>query len=182
MLTYQPDRARELWEQAEKLDPFKGTFSIAFNADGGHKTWVDAVAQQVTDTLGVLAESKEFGTLKELRREVTARHITGAFRTIWQAEFPDESTFLVPLFASYSSENESGFRSTEYDELLKKVGQAKDREEAQEYYLQAQELLLEKMPAIPLWTTKAFSAYGKDIIPAGYTWKPTPNYYLIHRA
>lgn len=182
VLTYQPDRARELWEQAEKLDPFKGTFSIAFNADGGHKTWVDAVAQQVTDTLGVLAESKEFGTLKELRREVTARHITGAFRTIWQAEFPDESTFLVPLFASYSSENESGFRSTEYDELLKKVGQAKDREEAQEYYLQAQELLLEKMPAIPLWTTKAFSAYGKDIIPAGYTWKPTPNYYLIHRA
>lgn len=182
VLTYQPDKARELWEQAEKLDPFDGTFSIAYNTDGGHKTWIDAVAKQLTDNLGVPAEGHEFATLKDLRQEVVARHFTGAFRTIWQAEFPEESTFLVPLYASYSSENESGFNSSEYDELLKKAGQAKSREEAQKHYTEAQGLLLEKMPAIPLWTTKTFSAFGEDIVHAGYTWKPTPNYYLIHRA
>lgn len=182
VLTYQPEKARELWEQAEKLEPFDGIFSISYNTDGGHKTWIDAVAKQLSDTLGVPAEGHEFATLKDLRQEVIARHLTGAFRTIWQAEFPEESTFLVPLYASYSSENESGFNSSEYDELLKKAGQAKSREEAQKHYTEAQGLLLEKMPAIPLWTTKTFCAFGEDIVPAGYTWKPTPNYYLIHRA
>lgn len=182
VLIYQPDKARELWAQAEELKPFEGPFSIGYNVDGGHKTWIDAVAKQLTDTLGVPSEGQEFGTLKDLRKEVTARHITGAFRTIWQAEFPEESTFLVPLYASYSSENESGFSSREYDKLLEKAGKAQDHEEAQKYYTEAQSLLLEKMPAIPLWTTKSYTAYGADIVPAGFTWKPTPNYYLIHRA
>lgn len=182
VLTYQPDKARELWAQAEKLDPFTGVFTIAYNVDGGHKAWIDAVAKQLTDTLGVPAEGQEFDSLKDLRQEVISRRITGAFRTIWQAEFPEESTFLVPLYASFSSENESGFSSREYDKLLEKAGQVQDHEEAQKYYTEAQSLLLEKMPAIPLWTTKSYTAYGADIVPAGYTWKPTPNYYLIHRA
>lgn len=182
VLTFQPDKARELWAHAEELEPFEGTFSIGYNADGGHKTWIDAVAKQLTETLGVPAQGQEFETLKDLRKEVTARHITGAFRTIWQAEFPEESTFLVPLYASYSSENESGFNSPEYDELLEKAGKAKDENAAQKFYTEAQALLLDKMPAIPLWTTKSYTAYGADIVPAGYTWKPTPDYYLIHRA
>lgn len=182
VLTYQPDKARELWAQAEKLDPFTGVFTIAYNVHGGHKAWIDAVAKQLTDTLGVPAEGQEFDSLKDLRQEVISRRITGAFRTIWQAEFPEESTFLVPLYASFSSENESGFSTREYDKLLEKAGQVQDHEEAQKHYTEAQSLPLEEMPAIPLWTTKSYTAYGADIVPAGYTWKPTPNYYLIHRA
>lgn len=182
VLTYQPDQARELWAQAEKLDPFTGVFTIAYNVDGGHKTWIDAVAKHLTDTLGVPAEGQEFDSLKDLRQEVIARHITGAFRTIWQAEFPEESTFLAPLYASYSSANESGFYSSEYDELLEKAGKAHGHDMTQKYYAEAQSLLLEEMPAIPLWSTKSYTAYGKDVVPAGFTWKPTPNYYLIHRA
>lgn len=181
-LTYQPDKARELWAKAEKMDPFQGKFSIAYNLDGSHKKWVDAVAQQMTETLGVQVEGRPFDTFKELRQEVTARHITGAFRTSWQAEYPDESSFLAPLFASYSAANESGFDNPEFDKLLERAGKARTEDEAHEYYAKAQDLLVAAMPAIPLWTSKSVGAYGKDIVPAGYTWKPTPNYYLIHRA
>lgn len=180
-LTYQPEKARELWEKAEKMDPFEGTFSIAYNLDGSHQKWVEAIAKQMTDTLGVPCEGRPLETFKDMRQEVTARHITGAFRTVWQAEYPDESSFLAPLFASYSAANESGFSNGEFDDLLKKAGKAATKAEAHEYYAQAQDLLVDAMPAIPLWTSKALGAYGKDIAPASYTWKPTPNYYLIHR-
>ena len=181
-LTYQPEKARELWEKAEGMDPFEGTFSIAYNLDGSHQKWVEAVAQQMTDTLGVPTEGRPFETFKQMREEVTARHITGAFRTSWQAEYPDESSFLAPLFASYSAANESGFRNATFDDLLEQAGKAATDAEADEYYKQAQDLLVDAMPAIPLWTSKSLGAYGKDIIPACYTWKPLPNYYLIQRS
>ena len=178
---YHPDRARELWAEAEKLDPFEGTFSVAYNNDGSHGPWVRAVTDQISATLGISAEPQPFDTFKELRHEVTARHITGAFRTSWQAEFPDEITFLSPLFASHSAANESGFSSSEYDELLQKAGEARTKAEEREYYSQAQDLLVEAMPAIPLWTPNAVGGYGTDIEPASFSWKPIPDYHNLQR-
>ena len=39
-----PDEAKSLWAQADAISPWAGTFQIAYNADGGHQEWVDAVA------------------------------------------------------------------------------------------------------------------------------------------
>ncbi len=43
-VTAADERAKELWAQADAISPWSGTFNIAYNADGGHQPWVDAVA------------------------------------------------------------------------------------------------------------------------------------------
>jgi oligopeptide transport system substrate-binding protein len=46
-------KAKELWAEADAISPWSGSFDIAYNADGGHQPWVDAVANQIKNTLGI---------------------------------------------------------------------------------------------------------------------------------
>ena len=36
VLEFNPDKAKELWAQADAISPFTGQFTIAYNSDGGH--------------------------------------------------------------------------------------------------------------------------------------------------
>ncbi len=76
VLTYNPDKAKELWAQADAISPWDGTFTIGYNSDGGHKEWVDATANSIKNTLGIAAEGNPFGStdlLDELTRDGRAR-------------------------------------------------------------------------------------------------------------
>src|SRR5690606_10283247 len=44
---FDADLAKELWSQADAISPWSGSFDIAYNADGGHQPWVDAVTNQI---------------------------------------------------------------------------------------------------------------------------------------
>ena len=57
VLTYNPEKAKELWEKADKISPFEGSVKISYNADGGHQAWVDAVANSIRNTLCLLYTS-----------------------------------------------------------------------------------------------------------------------------
>ena len=52
-LDFDPDRARQLWSQANALSPWSGQYAIAYNADAGHREWVDAVANSIKNVLGI---------------------------------------------------------------------------------------------------------------------------------
>ncbi|HQC43463.1 MAG TPA: hypothetical protein PLV91_08335, partial [Verrucomicrobiota bacterium] len=47
--------------QADAISPWSGTFQISYNADGGHQTWVDAVANSIKNTLGIDASGNPYG-------------------------------------------------------------------------------------------------------------------------
>ena len=55
VLTYNPEEAKKLWAEADKMSPFSGSLDIAYNADGGHDAWVDAVSNSIKNTLGIEA-------------------------------------------------------------------------------------------------------------------------------
>ena len=61
-------------------------FTIAYNGDGGHQAWVDAVANSIKNTLGIQAEGQPYATFAELRKDVQDRKMTGAFRTGYGGE------------------------------------------------------------------------------------------------
>ena len=50
VLRYNPTKAKELWDQANAISPYIGEFAIAYNADSGHRAWVDAVVEQLKDS------------------------------------------------------------------------------------------------------------------------------------
>ena len=52
-LDFNPERARQLWAQANAISPWSGRYAIAYNADSGHQEWVDAVANSIKNVLGI---------------------------------------------------------------------------------------------------------------------------------
>jgi len=176
VLTYNPEKAKELWEKADKISPFEGSVKISYNADGGHQAWVDAVANSIRNTLGVEAVGDPYPDFKSLRDEITNRTITSAFRTGWQADYPSLGNFLGPLYATGGGSNDGDYSNPEFDKLLKQAAGAPDPESANVFYNQAQELLLKDLPAIPLWYANVTGGYSENVDNVVFSWKSVPVY------
>lgn len=86
MLQYNPDKAKELWEQANQIAPWGDdeSFDIAYNADSGNKDIYEAVCNSIHNTLGIKSQATPYPTFSEMRDVISDRTITTAFRSGWQ--------------------------------------------------------------------------------------------------
>ena len=76
-----------------------------------------------------------------------------AFRTGWQADYPALFNFLGPIYGTDAGSNDGDYSNPEFDALLDEGLAATDVDAANEKFQQAQEILFEDLPAIPLWYT-----------------------------
>jgi oligopeptide transport system substrate-binding protein len=183
VLQYDPDRAKELWAEADAISPWEGQFQITYNADGPHQGWVDAVTNSIRNTLEIEASGNPLPTFAESRSAITGRTLTTAgFRTGWQADYPGLFNFLGPLYATNASSNDGGYSSAEVDELLDQGATTTDTDEANGYYQQAQEVLLRDLPAIPLWYQNVTGGYGENVENVEFDWHSVPLYYEITKS
>ena len=88
VLEFDPELAKELWAQADAIAPWSGSFQIQYNADGPNQGWVDAVANQLKNNLGIDASGAPIPTFAEHRTMITERTTQTAFRTGWQFDYP----------------------------------------------------------------------------------------------
>src|SRR5690606_4838441 len=88
-------KAKQLFDQAGGFD---GKLTLAYNADGGHKGWVDATCVSISNALGVDCVGKPTADFATFRTEVVNKEMTGMFRTGWQMDYPSIENFLVPLY------------------------------------------------------------------------------------
>ncbi|KEP72903.1 hypothetical protein HR12_39220, partial [Microbacterium sp. SUBG005] len=154
-------------------------FQIAYNADGGHQTWVDAVTNSIKNTLGIDASGAPYPTFKEARSAITDRSIQTAFRTGWQADYPGLYNFLGPLYATDASSNDGDYSNPEFDSLLAE-GIAETEVDAQNADFQkAQEILLQDLPAIPLWYSNVTGGFADGVNNVQFGWNSVPLYYEI---
>ena len=179
VLEYNPEKAKELWAEADKLAPWSGKLEIAYNSDGGHQAWVDAVSNSVSETLGIEAAGKAYPKFDVLREEVTNRTIQTAFRTGWQADYPGLYNFLGPLYATNASSNDGDYSNPEFDKLIQEGSVDTDPASANKKYQEAQEILLQDLPAFPLWYANVNGGYGEDVENVEFGWNSVPLYYEI---
>jgi len=118
-VSYDPEKAKELWAEADKISPWEGTFQIAFNSDGGHQEWVDAVTNQISKNLGIEASGAPYPTFAQIREEVNNRSIKTAARSGWQADYPGLYNFLGPLYATGAGSNDGDYSNPEFDAAIK---------------------------------------------------------------
>lgn len=182
VLTYNADKAKELWAKADAISPWSGTFSIAYNSDGGHQAWVDAVTNSIKNTLGIDAVGAPYPDFKSLRTEVTNRTITSAFRTGWQADYPGKYNFLAPLYGTGAGSNDTEYSSADFDALLKKASSATSTEESNKILDQAQEILFKDLPVIPLWYANVVGGWSENVDKVVFNWKSVPIYNEITKA
>ncbi len=182
VLEYNPEKAQELWAEANEISDYGDTtFTIAYNADGGHQAWVDAVANSIKNTLGINAEGKSYPTFADALEDRENQTLDGATRAGWQADYPSLFNFLQPLYVTGSSSNYEGYSSEEFDTLIAEGSAASSTEEAIEYFQQAQEVLLKDLPSIPLWYSNVTGVWNPELSNVEFGWDSVPLYYAISK-
>ena len=176
VLKFNAKQAKKLWAEADAISPWTGTFQIAYNADGGHQGWVDASMNSIKNTLGIDASGAPYPTFKEARTLITDRTIQTAFRTGWQADYPGLFNFLGPIYATKAGSNDGDYSNPKFDALLKKGSSEGDLKAANKDFQAAQELLLQDLPAIPLWYSNVTGGFGTSVQNVKFGWNSVPIY------
>ena len=121
---------------------------IGYNTDANHENKIEYLQQQWRDAFGVEVEAVglEWGTyLDRLSSDPF-----DIFRLGWGADFPHPHNFLNDLFSCTSGNNNMGWCNEEYDALLAQAAVTPDLADQVPLYNQAQEILMEDLPFIPL--------------------------------
>ena len=174
VLDYNPTKAKELWAKADAISKWTGKFELAYNADGGHQGWVDAVTNGIKNTLGIDAAGKAYPTFAELRTKVTDKTIKEAFRTGWQADYPALANFLAPIYQTGAGANDGQYSNAAVDALIAKGNSAKSLDEANKAYQDAQVILLQDLPAIPMWYGITDGGWSTKVSNVKYGWNGVP--------
>jgi len=182
VLNYNADEAKAKWAEADAIAPWDGEFKIAYNADGGHQEWVDAVANSIKNVLNIDASGDPYPTFAEVRTAITDRSIQTAFRTGWQADYPGLFNFLGPIYGTNAGSNDGDYSNKDFDNLLKQGSSASDTDEANKYFQQAQEILFKDLPAIPLWYSSVQGGYSEAVDNVAIDWHSVPLYYQITKS
>ncbi|MFJ4039254.1 ABC transporter substrate-binding protein [Microbacterium sp. NPDC090007] len=179
VLQFDADQAKELWAQADAINPWTGSFQIAYNADGGHDQWVDAISNQLATTLGIDASGAPYPTFAELRAQVNNDTIATPFRSGWQADYPGLYNFLGPLYATNAGSNDGDYSNPEFDRLLSEGISSTDLAEANRLFGEAQTVLFEDLPAIPLWYSNVTGGYAETVQNVEFGWNSVPLFHEI---
>ncbi|MGP9694913.1 peptide ABC transporter substrate-binding protein [Brachybacterium sp. AOP25-B2-12] len=188
VLDFDAAQAKELWNQAEAVQAYDTStpFTLSYNADGPHKDWVEAVCNSIKNTLGIEANPQPFPAFGEFRKQITDRQLKGAFRSGWQADYPSAYNFLGPLYSSAAADgkgsNDGDYKNPEFDGLLAQGLEAADVEAAIVQYKAGEAILVQDLPAIPLWYQNTFGGYSESVGDVEFGWDTVPLYYAITKA
>lgn len=138
------------------------TLEFMYNSEGSHKD-VAQVIQQDWAKIGVNVtltnqEWKVFLNTRQEGQYQIARHG-------WSGDYVDPMTFL-DLWVTDGGNNDAGYSNAEYDELVAKAKAESDQTKRWEYMHQAEAILMEEMPIIPLYyytKVKAAQDYVKGV-------------------
>jgi len=181
VLEFNADEAKKRWAEAEAIEPFGDKkLLIATNTDGaGNKASVDAMANQIKNTLGIKAEPKYYATFDEFL-DARDNNKTGAlFRAGWQPDYPSISNYLGPIYGTGAASNDAGWSNAEFDALIAKAAGAKDDEDRYQAFVDAQAILMEELPGLSMWYTDATGAAAKGVKNVKFNWQGVPIYQNI---
>ncbi|MDT0265434.1 ABC transporter substrate-binding protein [Streptomyces sp. DSM 44915] len=161
---YDPDRARQLIEEAGGLPG--GRVTLASNVDtGSHRQWLDAVCNSVNNALDDegACTVNPVPTFADFRNQITNQEMTGMFRTGWQMDYPLIQNFLQPLYYTDASSNDGQYSSDEFDDLVDQANSADNEEDSVRLFKEAEQVLVDDLPAIPLWYQNGTAGYSERL-------------------
>jgi oligopeptide transport system substrate-binding protein len=151
LCTLNVERAKQLLQEGGGLTDM----TLSYNADGGHKEWTEAACNQIQQNLGVkcVAQPKpSFDVLlDDLDKAKNKKQGFGPFRLAWVMDYPSMQNYLGPLYSTKGSSNYYGYSNKQFDDLVKKGQQAKTDQEAIAIWQQAEGILRDEMPVVPLF-------------------------------
>lgn len=140
--------ARRLYEQAGYTSDNPLNVEILYNTQDDHRRIAVAIASMWREVLGVQASlvNQEWKVYLDTRNQKN----TQVFRAGWIGDYNDPYTF-AEIARSTSELNDSGYSNPEYDRLLDEASAETDLEKRAAILAQAELVLLDDMPLIPLY-------------------------------
>ena len=166
-LPYDPELARQLLADAG----FPGgegfpKFELLYNTSESHRALAVAIQQMWKSELGIEIELHN----QEWKAYLSTRE-AGEFdilRASWFGDYDDPNTFLS-LGETANGNNHTNWSSAEYDRLIQLAAHTQDVDARKAIFQQAEALLLDEMPIIPLY----FYVTSRLIAPSVQGWHPS---------
>lgn len=159
---YDPDEAQRLldkaggWPEGKKL-------TITFGADPTSQEYFKAIGDQIKKNLGidyVLDPADDFFAKR------SDRNMEGIFRNNWFADYPLNENYLRPVYGNGSPEEGNtnfGYYNQEFMDKLAAGDQAATIDEAVALYQEAELVLAEDFPTIPLSLSNNVTFYSTNV-------------------
>ena len=157
---FNPEMAMQLYEES---GGYEGTMTLWFNSGAGHEGWIEAVANQWRENLGISDIQFESLQFAEYLQLLGNQEVTGPYRLGWVMDYPSPQNYLEPLFATGGSSNNSGYSNEEVDNLIAQGNQAGSVDEGIEFYHQAEDIILEELPHIPIFMGAVSAAHTERV-------------------
>ena len=161
---YDVKAAQQLWDGA---DSRPDQITITYNEDAGHKPWVDAVCEQLTDALEVECVGVPYATFSALLDTLGAAYSAsasfGPFRVGWVMDYPSIENYLAALYTSDGAANYYGYDNEEVDRLVAQGNRAESEDEAISSYQDAEDAVAEDLPVIPLWDSTVVAGHSTRV-------------------
>jgi oligopeptide transport system substrate-binding protein len=149
-MTYDPELARHLLAEAG----YPGgvgfpKLRLAFNTNDEHQSIAAAVQQMWKRELGIdiALENVEWKVFLDRERQLDY----DLDRASWVGDYLDPNTFLE-MFTTGNGNNKTGFSSSRYDELIYLAAREIDTEKRNQYFQEAESILVDEVPILPLYT------------------------------
>jgi ABC-type oligopeptide transport system substrate-binding subunit len=155
------ERAKQLLQEAGGWKG--GKLQLWANAGAGHDQWLQAVGDQIKAALGIDYELKVNLQFAEYLATADANKFTGPFRLGWGPDYPYIETYLKPLYGTGGSSNNSEYANPAFDQLITQGDSAGSPEEGIKFYQQAEDILVEDLPVVPMWFNKVGAVYSENV-------------------
>lgn len=121
---------------------------LSFNHSEDHMKIASSIQQQWQQILGIQVQLQVRDWQDHLQHLLQRNFDVG--RLAWQAHYPDALDFLLPLAQTH----DTGWENDRYRELLALVQKERDSAQRSAYLAEAERLLIEEMPVIPLFSLR----------------------------
>jgi peptide/nickel transport system substrate-binding protein/oligopeptide transport system substrate-binding protein len=142
---YNPDLAKQKLEEA---GGWQGEMTLNFYTDTTLEQAMEAIAQQWKDNLGIDVKLNPVN-INAFYDLTYAQKMDGPWWDGWVEDYPSLEDYLTPIYGTNGGYNLVGYSNKEFDDLIKQGNQAGSVEDALPFYQQADDIILEDMPAMP---------------------------------
>lgn len=157
---YDPEEARRLLREAGYTSGLR--MSLLFNAHWGFLSELAQAIRTDLGKIGVTVDLVEMPGWKELVSEAR-KGVGDAFTYIWYSLFTDPEIFLLPNFQTGSVDNLTRYSNPKVDTLLKEAQAPIELAARVELYRQAQRIIVEDAPIVPLFHEVRVSGYNTRV-------------------
>jgi ABC-type oligopeptide transport system substrate-binding subunit len=156
---YDVDAAKALYEESDKIE---GPINFWFNEGAVHDQWLTVVGNYWNAAFGIEYQLQARVWADYLQAQ-SDHALDGPFRLGWVMDYPSAQNYLAPIYGEGSGEGNFGYVNDDVNALLSEGNSAATIEEGLALYNQAEDLILEDMPNIPMWFGRTLGAYNENV-------------------